>query len=47
MGRVLPLEGAELVAAVKDFYAGMGLHADPVKVEATAADGVVVKIEMQ
>jgi len=47
MGRVLPLEGAELVAAVKDFNAGMGLHPDPPKVEATAADSVVVKIEMQ
>ncbi len=47
MGRALPLEGAELVAAVKDFYEGMGLHPDPAKIEATAADSVVVKVELQ
>jgi hypothetical protein len=32
---------------VKDFYARMGLHPDPAKAEATAADSVVVQIEMQ
>ena len=47
MGRVLPLEGAELIAAVQDFYAGMGLHPDPAKVEATAGDCVVIRIELQ
>ena len=47
MGRVLPLESAELVAAVKDFYSRMGLHPDPAKIEAAAADSVVVRIELQ
>ena len=47
MGRVVPVEGAELVTAVKDFYEGMGLHPNPEKLEATAGDSVIVRIELQ
>ena len=47
MGRVLPLEGAALVAAVSNFYGGMGLRPDPAKIEATAAESVVVRIELE
>ena len=47
MGRVPDLAGPGLVAAVKDFYTGMGLHPDPAKIEATAADCVVIRIELQ
>ena len=45
-GRVLPLEGAELTDAIKDFYGKMGMHPDPARIEATAAEAVVVRIEL-
>jgi len=47
VGQVLPLEGPSLVAAVNGFYAKMGLHPDPAKIEASAAECVVVRVELE
>jgi deazaflavin-dependent oxidoreductase (nitroreductase family) len=47
MGQVLPLADAERTRAVKAFYAAMGLHPDVKKMESTAKDAVIVRIELE
>jgi hypothetical protein len=47
IGHVEPLEGGALEEAVKDFFAKMGLHPDETKVRETAAEAVVIHIELE
>lgn len=46
IGQVVPLADAERPETVKDFYAGIGLKPDPARMEATAKDAVIVRIEL-
>jgi deazaflavin-dependent oxidoreductase (nitroreductase family) len=47
VGQVLPLEGPGLVEAVNGFYAKMGMHPDPAKIESSAAECVAVRVELE
>ena len=47
VAQVLALDGPGLVEAVNGFYAKMGLHPDPAKIESSAAECVVVRVELE
>lgn len=47
IGQVIRLAEADRLAAVKDFYEATGLHPDVKKMESTAKDAVIVRIELE